>query len=477
MKGVSRFFILPVLVAFLCTNCARSPKSQIESLPVPVPETYAEAPVESLPERLNWLADFDTPGLAELVQEAVEANFNLQAAAARLESVIANQRITRTARVPSLSSSLNGRRQENNFQNLAGGIAARTFNSFDLGLSAAWEMDIWGKIKNRTQAAVADVEAERANYQAAQFSLAANTLRTWFDTVEAELQIQLAQETLRAFQQNLEVVEASFERGLPDRALDVRLTRANVESARSTLALRTRQRDVAGRNLELLLGRYPADTLTIHTNLPTLVRSIPTGVPSTLLERRPDLLVAERQLAATMERVKAAKKDLLPSINLSASTGRSSGEFNDLLDPDRMIWNIAAGLSQPIFQGGRLLAGVDLAQANQKAALATYAQTALNAFREVETLLAAEDYLQAELNAAQASAAESVAAEELALQQYQRGLVDIITVLESQRRAFTARSSAISVANARLANRINLYLALGGDFAVPSSEPSESSPE
>jgi outer membrane protein TolC len=200
-------------------------------------------------------------------------------------------------------------------------------------------------------------------------------------------------------------------------------------------------------------------------------------LPSDLLHRRPDLIAAERQLAASLERVKIAKKDLLPTISLSSSTGTSSGELRDILDPDLLIWNIAGNLTQPIFQGGRLLAGIDLANANSRSALANYAQVALNAFRELESLLAAEGFLQDELSASEQAAIESVAAEELAWQQYQRGLVDIITVLESQRRAFTAQSSLLSVMNNRLANRINLYLALGGNFALvkdPAEGPSHS---
>ena len=449
----------------LLVACARSPKSQLSKLPIAVPEQFSTETGVSTSASFDWISDFGDPALQALVAEVQQSNYNLEAAAGRLDAVSANQRIVRAARVPSIQGGFSGSRQKNNFQNLAGSIGTRLFNSYNLNASVAWEMDLWGKVKNRTQAAIADVEAEQSNYRAFQFSLAATTLRTWFETVESELQLQLARETLNVFEKNLTVVEASFERGLPNRALDVRLTRANVENARSTLALRRRIRDAAGRSVETLLGRYPSGQLLVRTNLPSLVTAVPPGLPSDLLHRRPDLIAAERQLAASLERVKIAKKDLLPTISLSSSTGTSSGELRDILDPDLLIWNIAGNLTQPIFQGGRLLAGIDLANANSRSALANYAQTALNAFQELESLLAAEGFLQQELEASQRAATESVAAEELAWQQYQRGLVDIITVLESQRRAFTAQSSLLSVINNRLANRINLYLALGGDFA------------
>lgn len=462
LRSICTWLCLPLLLS----GCARSPKNQVSKLPILIPEQFSTDTEMVAPEPFDWVSDFGDPTLQELVAEVQRSNYDLASAAGRLEAVAANQRIVRAARVPAIQGGFSGSRQKNNFQNLAGSIGARLFNSYNLNASVAWEADLWGKVKNRTQAAIADVEAEEANFQAFQFSLAANTLRTWFETVESELQLQLARETLNVFEKNLTVVEASFERGLPNRALDVRLTRANVENARSTLALRQRFRDASGRSVETLLGRYPSGQLLVRTNLPTLIEAVPPGLPSDLLHRRPDLIAAERQLAASLERVKIAKKDLLPTISLSSSTGTSSGELRDILDPDLLIWNIAGNLTQPIFQGGRLLAGIDLANANSRSALANYAQIALNAFRELESLLAAEGFLQDELGASQQAAIESVAAEELAWQQYQRGIVDIITVLESQRRAFTAQSSLLSVMNNRLANRINLYLALGGDFTL-----------
>jgi outer membrane protein TolC len=154
----------------------------------------------------------------------------------------------------------------------------------------------------------------------------------------------------------------------------------------------------------------------------------------------------------------------LPRISLTANGGAASSELRDLLDFDRLAWTIAANLSQPIFQGGRLKADIEFSEAIKSQALARWAQAALNAFWEVESFLAAEVYLKDQESAVQLASSESILAEELAWQQYQRGLADIITVLESQRRSFNARSSLLQITNDRLQNRINLYLALGGDF-------------
>jgi len=355
-----------------------------------------------------------------------------------------------------------------------GDIAHETFDTYSLGLNLVWEADLWGKLRNQTQAAIGDEEAEAELYRAAALSLVGNTLKSWFSLVETELQLTLAEETLRVFEHNLTVVQNSYKRGLPNRALDVRLTRANVEGARSTVAARRRQRDVAGRVLEVLLGRYPADALHVATNLPSLRREVPPGLPSELLQRRPDVVAAERRLAASLERVRLAKKAMLPTISLTASGGTSSGDLRDLLDTERIFWTVAGNLAQPIYQGGRLRAGIDLADANSRQALANFSQSVLNALQEVEISLAAESFLREEEFALGQAAQESMAAEQLAWQQYQRGLVDIITVLEAQRRAFNARSALLSVTNSRLLNRVNLHLALGGDFQEPEEPASES---
>lgn len=461
---------LSALLWLLVASCATSPDSQVARLMFEPPQSFASSGRTNTFPGSAWLADFTDPQLHNLVSEALTRSFDLQAAAARVEAAAANQRVVGAARLPQLGATAGASRRGTATELANGDISHDTVDSLSLGLNLVWELDLWGKLKNRTQAAIADYEVETNVLHAARLSLAANTLKAWFNTVEFELQLQLAEETLDVFEKNLTVVEGSYKRGLPNRALDVRLTRANVEGARGTVEARRRQRDAAGRSLEVLLGRYPADAIVLTTNLPSLTSEVPPGLPAELLGRRPDILAAERRLAASLERVKVARKDLLPTVSLSASGGTASSDLRDLLDTDRVFWNVAGNLAQPLFQGGRLRAGVNLANANSRQAVATFSQTVLNAFREVETFLAAEDFLRREETALEKAAAESVAGEQLAWQQYQRGLVEIITVLESQRRAFNARSSLLNVINSRLQNRINLHLALGGDFTATGAE-------
>lgn len=449
------------LALSLCA-CATSPDDRSHRLDLKAPDAFAAAAPEGTLSNAGWLADIEDPNLAQLVAEAQRNNPNLRATAARMNAAMASARSASAGLFPVANASTSAAR---NKRNAASGfrLTNPVTDDFRLNASVAWELDLWGKIMNRSKAATADFEAATADYQAARLSLGANTAGAWFDAIETELQVRLSEQTLRSFQTNLTVIESGFDRGV-NSALDVRLTRANVATARGNLKQREQQRDAAIRNLEALLGRYPANRLATTASLPKIDRAVPAGLPSELLKRRPDILAAERRLAAADERFQAARKDLFPTLSLSANGGNSTSELRDILDPDANVWGFAANLTQPIFQGGRLRANLKAREAETEVAAANYTQTALTAFREVETALAAGGFLRDRESALRDAADESAKAEELAWSEYQRGLVDIITVLESQRRAFSARSLQIQISNLRLQNRLNLYLSLGGGF-------------
>jgi len=229
--------------------------------------------------------------------------------------------------------------------------------------------------------------------------------------------------------------------------------------------LREEEAGVAQRQLELVAGRYPAGAWEVDGQLPGLPPEVPPGLPSNLLLRRPDLVAAERQLAAALQRVKEAKRSLLPRISLTASGGRSSAELEDLLSSSVNMWSLAANAAQPLFQGGRLLANIDLTEAKAREAVESYREVVLRAFGEVENALASESSLREREVELEESVKQSQAAQRLAEERYLLGLVDFVTLNEAQRSAFSAESQLISVRRRLLDNRVNLYLALGGGFA------------
>ncbi len=462
-------------VVLLCVNwgCNSLPVKARARAGVPVRPDWSAKPGQpgEFPASVRgWVNDFQGGKVKALVDEAWKKNYDLSAAAARMRAAEGRRLVEGSERFPRVSGDFDSgrRRRSSTGAGDSTGVSGQRVNNFDLGMTFGWELDVWGRLRNRSRAADADALAAIMDYRAARLSLAANTAKAWFNAAEAEQQVRLAEETVKSFQANLDVLEGNFVRGVDarggDAALDLRLATANVEGARARLKSRQRERDAAARALEVLLGRYPANEIKVRAELPEIRRSVPAGLPSELLRRRPDILAAERRLAAALERVMEAKKSLLPSIDLTGGAGRSSVQLDDILRPDSIVWNIANSITQPVFEGGRLIGEIKISGADRDERIALYGQTVLNAFQEVETTLAAEAYLGDEQKALEKAASESIAAEELAWDQYQRGLVDIVTVLESQRRAFDSRSSSISIKNQRLQNRIDLYLALGGDF-------------
>ena len=455
--------------AVLLYGCATPQPDPSHELSVrPPSEWTAEGKASTKVSQDGWVNDFSDDRLAKIVGEALASNFNLQAAAARLESARAMALIGSADRWPEIFARQDSRRAQ---RTATGGFAITSSrsNNFGLSLDLSWEIDLWGKLRYRHGAAKADWEAEKEEYRGARFSLAAQTAQAWFNAIEAELQVDLAAETVRSYEANLGTVEQRFRAGIT-RALDLRLIRASVARARSTLAFRSRQRDVAVRSLETLLGRYPSYEIELSKRLPMIRRSIPAGLPSELLSRRPDILAAQERLAATELRVGEAKRTRLPAIRLTSSGGTSTSEFGQLLNSDFKVWSLANGIFQPIFQGPRLAANVKRWGAQYERAWADYSQQVLTAFREVETALAAAAYLATQEAALKTAVDESVGAEDLAWDQYEKGLVDIITVLESQRRSFDSKGQLLQITNQRLQNRVDLYLALGGDFGKMDAE-------
>lgn len=442
--------------------CATSPERSAAPA-IETPDAWTSAVSAGAP--TAWLQDLNAPELEALVHEALARNPDLEVAAARFAQAIAEARIAGADLMPSADLGLNGARQQiSTFgPNSTGGVI---FENYDLALNLSWELDLWGRLRDRSSAALARLEASQAELYAAQLSLAAQTTKAWLNRIEAGQQFALAGRTAQAYRDNQEALESRFKRGLSG-GFDLRRIRTQAASAEADRAARRRALDQATRQLEIVLGRYPSGSLSADTPLPELPPTVPAGLPAGLLQRRPDLIAAERQLAAADREYRASKKDLLPQINLTASGGTSSQEFDSLLDGDFSVWTLAGNLAQPIFQGGRILANIDRSAALREQAAANYRDIALRAFLEVETTLAAEQFLREEQRTLSLATEEADQAEALAWERYRNGTADFLSALDAQRTADAARSRLLAVSRLLLQNRIDLYLALGGDFASP----------
>lgn len=448
------------LTILALAGCATTPK-QGNAPDIALPAGWTAAATTGGPVQA-WLHDLNDPRLEALIEEALTKNAELERVVAVLGQSLAEARIAGADVLPSANFGLNGARQQiSTFgPSSTGGVI---FENYDLALNLSWEIDLWGRLRNLSSAALARVEVSRAELEATRLSLAAQVAKAWFNLVEANQQVAEAKRTSEAYRENLKTLESRFKRGLA-KGLDLRQTRTLAASAEAELSARKRALDNAKRSLEVLLGRYPSSALEAGQTLPDLPQAIPAGIPANLIGRRPDLIAAERRLAAADQELLARQKDLLPRISLTASGGTSSQEFDNLLDGDFTVWSLAGNLTQPIFQGGRILANIDRSASISDQARAAYRNAALQAFLEVETTLAAEAYLKTEYAHLQAAAEEAGAAEQQAWDSYSKGTVDFLVVLDTQRTAAATRAQSIRARNLLLQNRIDLYLALGGDF-------------
>ncbi|MEQ1751049.1 MAG: efflux transporter outer membrane subunit [Prosthecobacter sp.] len=429
------------------------------------PEKWAALPSISDSAGTGWLSDYDSATLKALVERAITANPNLKAAEARVTQAQAQTVQAGAAMLPSISTSfIASRTQTPSDQRFAGLNFIN--NRFRLPLNVSWEIDFWGRVADERGAAKSRRYAVEEDFHAARLSLAATTVRTAITLAEVQSLITLAEQNVQARRVQLGIMEKQMERGLdPDRAaLDVSLSRADLARAESTIQQRRATADQTRRALEVLLGGYPAGTERGLSTLPTLRRSFPAGLPSELLLRRPDLRAAERRLEAALRSESAAKKAFLPSIRLTGESGRTSQDTDKLLVPEAAIWSIASNVTQSLFQGGRIMATAKETRAKYEEQLQTYTNSALTAFREVETALAGDGFLRDQAAALTTAASEAERAEKLAQGQYEKGLSEVLTLLDARQRAFDARSSLISVQAQRLRNRADLHLALGGEF-------------
>jgi len=408
----------------------------------------------------GWVAGFGDPGLTGAVNEALEHNKNLQAAAARLREVGEVSMIARARQLPTVGLSGDAALSAARI----GSSDRTTADRYGLSLAAAWEPDLWGRLRAGRQVAEAEERASIEDFRGARLSLAGNTAKAWCNLISAQSELELAEVTLSSFEQNLRIIDRIY-RGTGEGALDIQFGRTNVSSARR--AVEARQLDLAesARSLELLLGRYPGGLARGSQKLPPLRSNVPAGLPADLVERRPDLAAARQRVFASARRADISRTALLPSFSITGSGGVATTRFSELLNPQLLAASIAGRFSQVITQGGAVSAEARAALARNEAQLHQYAQLALLAFREVESTLAADRSLAAQEEFLRAELEQAALAERQADRDYAEGFnPNILSVLEAQRRANNARLSMIRLQNARLQNRIDLHLALGGDF-------------
>jgi len=339
-------------------------------------------------------------------------------------------------------------------------------------LAASWELDLWGRLRYGRNAAQETYASTQADFEFARQSLAATTARSWFSASETWLQLQIAEEMVKSAQQLVSLAEMRQKVGV-GKEQDVTQARANLGNFQDNVAQIRLAHAQTLRALELLLGRYPAAELKARRELDAFPGPIPVGMPLEMLERRPDMIAAERRVAAAFNRVGEARAARLPRLSLNASVSDISSEVLQLqTDYENPSSGVGGKILIPIYQGGALNAQVEIRTIEQKEAVAQYARMALRAIGDVENALAAGKTLAEREQLLQRIVADSQRTLDLEQTSYRIGKSDLRSVQQQQLNLFAARLSLLRVQSERLSQRVNLHLALGGRF----ENTSESAP-
>jgi NodT family efflux transporter outer membrane factor (OMF) lipoprotein len=337
-------------------------------------------------------------------------------------------------------------------------------------LSVNWELDLWGRVRAGRAAATADFESAGLDYQYARQSLAGAVARLWFLATEADLQAQTARLTVRDSEELVRLAQARSDVGVGNDE-DVYVARATVGAYRDALRQIEAARADALRALELIIGRYPAGAINVAAQFPGQPPAVPAGLPSDLLERRPDVVAAERRVAAAFHRIQEAKAARLPVIGLTTGVSAISSDLFVLKDHDNPVWNVGANLLMPIFKGGALKTQVEIRTAEQKQALAAYAGVGLRAFGEVESALTSEIVAREREQILNQTMADNRRAFEIVRTQYDVGKTDLRFVSQRQLALNANQASIIRMQAEQRVQRVNLHLALGGGFGLPPAQP------
>ena len=453
------------VLAGAVTGCALNPPpttGELKQQALPhtvVPSAWKAAGGEPQPVADRWLVTFNDSALSAVVAEALAYNADLQIAAARVEIAGGYVKVASGALLPSVGVLAMG-----------GGKSGGSGGLDGVWLNASLELDIWGRLRYGRAAAEQQSAAVEADYAYARQSLAATVAKAWFLAIEASLQRAIVLDALRSAESLLRVAQDRLRIGNGNEQA-VAEARVNAGTYRDRLREIEQAREQALRALELLLGRYPAAEIAVAPRLSPLPPVVPAGMPSQLLERRPDVVAAERRVAAAFDRVGEARAAQLPRISLTAGGSHVSSDLIVLKDASNPIWSFGGNLIAPLYQGGVLRAQVEIRSAEQKQAVAEYARAGQRAFGEVEGALAAEDALRDRYLILEATIRDNERSLELAQIQYRIGSADLRAVEQNQLTLYTARISLLRVQTERLAQRVNLYLALGGDFDLSPVEP------
>jgi len=451
--------------ALLLAGCTVGPDYVRPSSTLPEQHNAADVdPRAEAPINPEWWTLFGDAELDTLVQQALAANQDLQAAIARLEAAEAAAREAGADYYPTLGLEASGGRSRISGESYSGQKSGQaTYDYRRAALPLSYELDLWGRVRRSNEAARAEALASRFGRDSVRLTLIGEVANEYLALRSLDAQLAVTQDTLASREKSLKIVSSRLDAGAAS-ALELAQAESAFAGAQAQWNQLKRQRAVAESQLGLLSGQPGLKVAAARLDKLPLPPTPPAGLPSTLLEARPDVRQAEEKLVAANARIGVAKAAYFPAISLTGLYGGESVSLSNLFSGSAVIWSAAAGLSMPIFDAGRTGARVDQATAVQKETLAYYRKTVQSAFKEVnDALVSLKEYAEEEAAfAAQVKAARR--AQELSLARYEAGYIGFIDVLDAQRTTNSAQLLYLTTRKNRLAAAVDLFKSLGGGW-------------
>ena len=476
----------------MLAGCSLTPAPEVPAPVEAIPPRFAEA--DSLGyAAVDWWQTFDEPALDRLVDTALVANLDLAEALARVEAARAQFGIARAPLFPFLNGTGSANYQSQPSDTGIGGAFGSggqmvpdttdgqqpaapdrvSFTTYSVALQASYELDLWGRVRNQTRAAGTDLLATAADYRAARLAVISEVVASYFALAELDRQVALAREAADLLEERLELTIDRYVRGLVS-SFEYYQIEQQYRTVQASLPQIAAQRADAEARLALVLGRYAGriegvlpDSLALEVPL----GDVPVYLPSDLLFQRPDVRAAALRLEAARYRIGARRAALLPSVSFTGQLGLQAGEPGSLLDLNKWFTNLTANLTAPIFEGGRLRAQIDAAEAEYVAQAAAFARLALEAFGEVETALFRLDAVRERYAFLLEQEEAAASAVELQIQRFQQGVGDYIAFLDARRNLVEIRRTLTSARRALADARLGVHRALGGTWVADENLP------
>jgi NodT family efflux transporter outer membrane factor (OMF) lipoprotein len=479
MRRTATRWIVVAAILMALSACTVGPDYQRAGLHM-MPAAYKEAqgwkPSEprDWESRGAWWTIYNDPVLDQLEEQVDVSNQNLKAAEAAFRQASAIVRVARAGYYPSVAVGATAQRIGAGSQNRSSSRSVSsdgTLTQYDLSATATWVPDIWGRIRRTVESDVALAQVSAADIASARLSAQAALATAYMQLRSDDELKRLLDAAVDAYTQSLAITQNRYAAGIAAES-DVVSAQTQLETTRAQAIGVGVQRAQLEHAIAILIGKPPSALAIAPAPLAVDVPTVPTGVPSTLLERRPDIAAAERQMASANAEIGIAESAFYPDLTLTASYGFTGFSLSKLVGAPYSLWSLGADIAQTVFDAGARSAQVDAARATYEQTVAGYRQTVLTGFQQVEDALAALRILQEQADAEARAVSAAQEAERLVLNQYRAGTVPYSSVLTAQTTSPTNQQTALAVAQSRLTSSVNLVAALGGGWdaaQLPSS--------